>query len=98
MEELKKAREQVIELIETSDKFIVLTNKGQKTYCTKAVLLSMISAYLSDQKKKGTIKAEEIDLISKLAKYNEEELLGEVAKTINSKEDFMNFVKFMLEK
>lgn len=98
MEELKKAKKQAIELIETSDEFIVLTNTGQKTYCTKAVLLSMISAYLSDQKKKGAIKKEEIDIVAKLAKYNEEELLGEVAKTINSKEDFMNFVKFMLEK
>lgn len=97
MEELKKARKQAIGLIEQADEFVVLTEIGQKTYCSKATLLGMITNYLSYQKKEGIIKEEEIDLISKLAKASEEELLEEVAKTINSKEDFMKFIKFMTE-
>lgn len=97
MEELKKARKQAIGLIETSDEFVVLTSQGQKTYCTKLLLLSMLTSYLSVQKRKGTIKENDIDLISKLAKASEEEIIEEVAKAINSKEDFMNFIKFMAE-
>lgn len=97
MEELRKARKQAIGLIEISDEFLVLTNEGQKTYCTKATLLSMLAGYLSIQKRKGTIIENDIDLMTKLAKASEEEIIEEVAKTINSKEDFMNFIKFMTE-
>lgn len=106
--ELEKARKQASEIIYSSDEFIVLTpEKGAKTYCTKASLLSLITCYLNYQISEELITKEEIDLICKYAKMSESELeieknitdkkiKEELKEVLKSNDKFMEFIKDLL--
>ena len=94
MEEKKKGTD----LIMGSDNFIIIAENGVGIHVKdKATYMSLVTAMLNDNITQGLITKEDLDYMIQIAKMSEKELMEEALEKADSKQEFMNFIKNLLD-